>query len=104
MASPGGPPVLAPVLTPPNDVDFAAVVDLNQQGDEAIPQLRMRMGYDAITADWPASLYVTFQTPQGASACTAALIGPQVIRTAAHCVPASGLVRFSFAGARYNTS
>ncbi|MDX0116489.1 trypsin-like serine protease [Sinorhizobium meliloti] len=92
-------PNLAPVPTPPDGVEFAAVTELKQKGDQAIPQLRL--GYIANPADWPASLYATFETPRGTAACTAALIGPEVMMTAAHCVPANGVVRFSYAGKGY---
>ncbi|HEX2257909.1 MAG TPA: trypsin-like serine protease [Afifellaceae bacterium] len=92
----------APVQTPSEGVRFAAVLDLRQKGDPFVPQLRR--GYVASSVDWPASLYVTFETPQGQAACTAALIGPQVMLTAAHCVPDSGKVDFSFGGTGYNTS
>jgi hypothetical protein len=83
-------------------VEFAAVADLKQKGDQAIPQLRL--GYIANPADWPASLYATFETPMGPAACTAALIGPKVILTAAHCVPVNGIVSFSYAGKVYSTA
>lgn len=39
-------------------------------------------GKPANAADWPA----TFYTMQGRSACTANLVGPRVLLTAAHCV------------------
>ncbi|MBB3303462.1 V8-like Glu-specific endopeptidase [Rhizobium sp. BK077] len=94
-------PILTPVQRPADGVEFAAVADLKQQGDQAIPQLRR--GYIANPADWPASLYATFETDQGTASCTAALIGPQVLLTAAHCVPANGKVNFSYAGKHYAT-
>jgi hypothetical protein len=94
--------LLAPVLTPPDGVTYGAVMDLDQKGDQAVPQLRK--GWIANSPDWPASLYATFETPQGTGACTAALIGPQVMLTAAHCVPANGLVSFSYARKRFDTT
>ena len=90
------PMTVAPVPEPAGDVEFKAVRDLKQAPKPGEPELRG--GQVASSADWPASLYATFQTPQGTAACTAALLGPQVMLTAAHCVPASGIVRFSYEG------
>ena len=87
---------IAPVPEPSGDVDFKAARDLKQKPKPGEPELRG--GQVAASADWPASLYATFQTPQGTAACTAALLGPQAMLTAAHCVPASGAVRFVYEG------
>lgn len=87
---------VAPQHRPSGDVEFAAVLDLNQQPVGNEPQLRG--GRIAVSKDWPASLYVTFQTPDGTAACTAALVGPQAMLTAAHCVPRGGRVSFRYKG------
>ena len=87
--------LVAPTPQPSGDIDFKAALDLGQK-PAAEPELRH--GKVAVSADWPASLYATFDTPTGRAACTAALVGPQAMLTAAHCVPASGRVTFSYAG------
>ena len=89
-------PQVAPQHSPKGDIQFEAVLDLNQQPSASSPQLRN--GQEAASKDWPASLYVTFDTPDGRAACTAALIGPQVMLTAAHCVPTNGTVTFVYKG------
>jgi len=63
----------------------------------------LRHGIVAKSAEWPASLYATFTVPGGTAACTAALIGPQVMLTAAHCVPPSGKVTIRFNNRSYET-
>jgi hypothetical protein len=93
---------VAPQHSPKGDIEFKPVVTLNQNPGDAAPQLRR--GQEAKTSDWPASLYVTFDTPDGKAACTAALIGPQVMLTAAHCVPSDGKVTFAYNKQAYGTS
>lgn len=85
---------VAPQHRPAGDIEFKAVLDLDQQPVGNEPQLRN--GRIAVSREWLASLYVTFQTPDGTAACTAALIGPEVLLTAAHCVPSNGNVSFRF--------
>ena len=92
---------VAPQHSPSADIQFASVLELNQEGSGNQPQLRG--GEIARSADWPASMYATFVTPAGQSACTAALVGPSALLTAAHCVPTSGRVSFVLAGANYAT-
>jgi len=87
---------VAPQHRPQSDIEFLAAFDLKQAPPPVSPQLRH--GIEATTADWPASLYVTFSTPGGTAACTAALIGPEVMLTAAHCVPVQGGVTFKYKG------
>ena len=84
----------APVVRPEGDVAFQAVLDLPQSGQSYNAQLRG--GQDAIPTDWPASFYFKYPTPTGPEGCTAALIGPQVVLTAAHCIPVTGKVSFTF--------
>ena len=89
-----GSALIAPVAVPAGKVSMSAIWDTTQKGTRVAPQLRN--AYEADYRDWPASLYATFDTPLGRAACTAALIGPKVMLTAAHCVPASRIVRFQF--------
>lgn len=94
---------VAPTEAPLDGAIFESFADKKQKGERGLPQLRN--GYVADSNDWPTVFYVTFQkTPNGPrSACTAALIGPQVILTAAHCVPPGGKIDLSFKGAGYAT-
>lgn len=87
---------VAPQQSPDSDIEFKAALDLKQKPVGLEPQLRH--GRIAVSANWPASLYVTFDTPLGRAACTAALIGPEVMLTAAHCVPTTGKVGFRYEG------
>ena len=87
--------LVVPVPRPTVAMEFKAALDLGQTAG-AEPQLRH--GRIANSTDWPASLYATFQTPSGTAACTAALVGPQAMLTAGHCVPAVGGVIFSYHG------
>jgi hypothetical protein len=93
---PAGAALVAPQHRPTGDIEFKAALDLGQAPVGAEPQLRN--GRIAVSREWPASLYVTFPTPDGTAACTAALIGPQVMLTAAHCVPTTGRVSFKYRG------
>src|SRR5690349_14538795 len=76
---------VAPVATPSGDVEFRAVLDLAQTPRPNDAELRGAR--EAASAEWPASLYATFAAHGGTAACTAALLGPRVLLTAAHCVP-----------------
>jgi Trypsin len=86
---------VAPAPRPTGDLEFKATLDL-KQGAGVEPELRH--GKIAVSSDWPASLYATFQTGTVTRACTAALVGPQAVLTAAHCVPPSGRITFSYQG------
>jgi hypothetical protein len=88
--------IVAPAPEPSGDIEFKSALDLGQAPKGGEPQLRG--GEEARSADWPASLYATFTVPGGSAACTAALIGPRAMLTAAHCVPATGTVTFSYKG------
>ena len=87
---------VAPIHSPAGDVEFLAVLDLKQQPKAGVPQVRG--GQLAKSSDWPASLYATFTENGDIFSCTAALLGPQVMLTAAHCVPANGKVSFRYGG------
>jgi hypothetical protein len=87
---------VAPVSTPSGDVEFRAALDLAQTVDDR--EADLRGGRGAVSAEWPASLYATFTAHGTTAACTAALIGPSVMLTAAHCVPAAGSVTFTYVG------
>src|SRR5262245_56619831 len=86
--------IVAAQHRPQGDIVFEAALDLGQTPGDASPQLRH--GIEATTADWPDSLYVTFPTPDGTAACTATLVGPRAMLTAAHCVPQKGNVSFKY--------
>jgi hypothetical protein len=82
---------VAPQQTPTGEVEFKSVLPLNQIAKGIEPQLRG--GRVAHTPDWPASFYFVFTTAEGRdSSCTAALLGPQLLLTAAHCIPRSKTV------------
>ena len=89
-------PDVAPVPTPAGDVEFRSALDLAQTPRPGEPDLRG--GREAVSSEWPASLYATFAANGATAACTAALIGPTVMLTAAHCVPSSGAVTFTYEG------
>lgn len=91
---------VADSLPPKSEVHFRSVLALDQKPG-AEPQLRG--GGIARSADWPSSLFAVFETDRGTSVCTAALVGPQAMLTAAHCVPTSGVVTFTFAGDDFTT-
>jgi hypothetical protein len=89
--------IVAPAPEPSGDIEFKSALDLDQAPAGGEPALRG--GEEARSADWPASLYAMFIVPGGGgAACTAALIGPKAMLTAAHCVPATGTVTFSYKG------
>jgi hypothetical protein len=80
-------PELAPVYTPSSSISFAPVATLKQQ-PAADVQLQLRHGVPGASKDWQASFYTTFTGPDGIThACTAALVGPGALLTAAHCIP-----------------
>lgn len=83
--------------TPPpvGELGFTSVLYLNQLEQEASPQLRGAT--IAKTANWPASLYATYLASDGKTyACTATLVGPSAVLTAAHCIPSSRQISFAF--------
>lgn len=90
---------VAPQMQPEGEVRFLSVLALNQRPAAGQPQLRG--GTVADSNEWQASLYTTFETPRGLSSCTAALVGPQAVLTAGHCVPASGRISINFGNRDY---
>lgn len=88
---------VAPESRPPAGVLFKSVLALNQAPSPG--EIQLRNGFIADSKEWQASLYATFATPRGTSACTAALVGPQAVLTAAHCTPDDGVISFEFPGA-----
>jgi hypothetical protein len=84
---------------PIGDITFEPVLGLNQQPAPGQPQLRG--GFVADSREWPASLYATFQTREGMAACTAAMVGPQAILTAGHCIPPSKRITARFQNQAY---
>lgn len=91
---------VAPSAVPIGKMHFRSVLALRQEPG-ALPQLRC--GEVARTAEWPASLFAKFETARGTSVCTAALVGPRAMLTAAHCVPSSLVVSFEFNGSTFVT-
>ncbi len=91
---------VAPSLPPTGDIKFSSVLALDQNPGD---QQQLRGGDEARSADWPASLFAKFRTARGDSVCTAALVGPQAMLTAAHCVPTTGVVEFDFSGVTFKT-
>lgn len=91
---------VAEALPPKGEVSFRSVLALGQD-----PQVQQQLRGAAIarSADWPASMFAEFETERGTAVCTAALVGPQAMLTAAHCVPPSGVVTFKFAGDTFTT-
>jgi hypothetical protein len=98
----GGGARVAPQYRPVGDIMFLATRDLDQSSPAASAELRH--GRIADSRQWPASLYATFETPGGTAACTAAIVGPQAVLTAAHCVPDSGRITVAFAGRAYRAA
>jgi hypothetical protein len=80
--------------TPPAGTVFTSVLDLNQKPGSFVPQLRNAI--EANSLDWPVSFYASWNGAKGPGGCTAALVGPEVLITAAHCVPTDGNLSFKF--------
>lgn len=87
---------LYPRITPPppSGATFGSVLALNQTGGSLKPMLRG--GRVADSATWPASFYLRYEAQGEPYACTAALVGPRALLTAAHCVPDDGSIRLAF--------
>jgi len=93
-------PRIAPPRRPAGEVSFRSVLDLNQDVGASQPMLRGAMMI-ANSRDWQASLYTTFESAEGPASCTAALVGPQAVLTAAHCVPDSRRIQIEFTNRNY---
>lgn len=89
-------PEVAPQDRPNGSVIFVSALGLRQRGSSVEPQLRHAMV--ATPGDWPASFFTTFDTSRGEASCTSVLIGPEVLLTAAHCVPPNGIISYKFLG------
>lgn len=87
---------------PPSGVVFQSVYDLQQKTDGTEPMLRG--GRVADSKVWPASFYMVSGSGPQRSSCTGALIGPRVLLTAAHCVPADGKLGIAFGRAPPQTA
>jgi len=93
----GAGPVAQDAPPPQDGVTFSSVLDLNQESGAL--KAMLRGGRLADSKTWPASFYVTYAAGSQTFACTAALVGPQALLTAAHCVPDSGAIKIAFGGA-----
>lgn len=91
---------IAPLGQPPEGTKFQPVTELKQEG--GVNPATTGRYQPAKTADWPATFYATFQTNDGLSMCTAALVGPQAVLTAAHCTAENGPFRFTFRDKEYD--
>lgn len=86
------PIAVVPAIEAAGPATVRAVLDLDQQASDYNP--RLRGGQLANPEEWPSSLYIEYPDAQGrVHPCTAALLGPRVLLTAAHCVPADGAGR-----------
>lgn len=79
---------------PPPGVVFQSVYELKQKTDGT--EAMLRGGRLADSKVWPASFYMVSGTGPQRSSCTAALVGPQVMLTAAHCVPSDKKIGVQF--------
>lgn len=96
----GGSQMIAPVERPSGPMAFESVLDLPRRAGGYSGQLRHSVVANPV--EWPASLYATFDTPEGRAACTAALVGPRAILTAAHCVPENRVISIRFGNRDYS--
>jgi hypothetical protein len=79
----------APEVVAPTHLELGAVAQLTPD-DELTPSLRGARAALPVS-NWRASLY----PKTGVSLCTATLIGPETVLTAAHCVAHGGTIAFS---------
>lgn len=85
---------------PPDGVMFLSVLPLKQKGASAA----LRDGKEAVSEHWPASLYAFYKVNGQSASCTAALVGPRAVLTAAHCVPRAGRISFVFNDRTYDAA
>lgn len=96
-----GPEVVSP-LVPTGEVTFNAIADTDQQGVSVQAALRNGAPVPLDSNDWQASFITEFDAGDGPESCTSAMIGPGVMLTAAHCIPDSRKIGFSYGGARFS--
>jgi hypothetical protein len=88
----------APWTPPPTVLQFEAVDMLKQN----ITEPRLGNGTVEDAADWPASFYPTLKANgQDASSCSATLVGPRALLTAAHCIADGGQAELRHGGQSY---
>lgn len=95
-------PDVVPLLGPPGDITFEAVRDTQQAGTSINGMLRNGTPVPLTSKEWAASFVTNFQTADGPASCTSAMVGPGIMLTAAHCVPETGKIRFSFGSASFD--
>lgn len=99
QATPGTPPkgVVVPRVRPddaPQNLQMGSIGELSL--DQTI-DAELNGARQADEKEWPASFYAVI----GKETCTSALIGRQVVLTAAHCVRTGGTVTFSLNSVPY---
>jgi len=70
----------------------------SNESEDATGDLSLIGGKVADPADFPASIYIS----AGNSRCSATVVGPRVVITAAHCVSNGGSIKFSVGPNRYS--
>jgi hypothetical protein len=73
---------------PPTEMQPLAVEELHQNPLEP----RLENGSVVDPSDWPASFYAKYPIGQESFSCTATLVGPRSLLTAAHCIADGGSV------------
>lgn len=90
-ASNGAPAPIDPEAPSPATGEASTPVDLEipfELAEEALPSgsVTLSNGVVVRAGDWPALVVATFGTGDGKATCSGALVGPNVLLTAAHCV------------------
>src|SRR4051812_14236551 len=83
--------------SPPTKLQFQAVDMLKQNTTEE----RLGNGTVVNPKDWTASFYATLTANGQGASCTATLVGPRSLLTAAHCIADGGEVEFQRGNQRY---
>lgn len=94
-------PEVVPLAVPAGEVMFRAVGDADQDGVSVQAALRNGQPVPLNSPDWSASFITDFDNGSGTESCTSAMIGPGVMLTAAHCIPDSLKIAFSFGGTSF---